>query len=106
MLKASSINPLSLSSISKDLATEMSDEVTRVSRPDNILVPSQNKMGWKYINKDKYFKFKQNKSDKDPTASLNVGKIPTLSRNKHVSFDQSKIENLTEDIKKNNVNRD
>ena len=84
----------------------MSDEVTRVSRPDNILVPSQNKMGWKYINKDKYFKFKQNKSDKDPTASLNVGKIPTLSINKHVSFDQSKIENLTEDIKKNNVNRD
>ena len=44
----------------------MSDEVTRVSRPDNILVPSQNKMGWKYIDKEKYAKFKATKISKIP----------------------------------------
>ena len=100
------MNPVSLSSISKDLATEMSDEVIRVSRPDNILVPSQNKMGWKYIDKEKYIRFKQSKMDRDPTARPNVQKISAMTSGRHVSFDQRKLENLTKRIKQNRADRE
>ena len=62
-------------------------------------------MGWKYIDKEKYAKFKATKISKIPGAPPQVEQRQSRSQVKHYSFDQKKLENLTKHLRQSHDDR-
>ena len=92
--------------IPHELAIEMDEEVRKMENHSKILVPTtDNKMGWKYVEDQKYQALKARKQAKIPGVPPRIGNnaIPTLKSNlnqkKQFNFNQEELDNINKMLK-------